>query len=482
MSYVSKKQNCGVAVSISSVNRKRTIFAAQTSVNTNSVNLVGLREESGDDVYLKHRSALILKFEDYSANLNNIKGDLGLTGEQFNTAVSILNVWYMVMQIPSNMILSRVRHSLYIPLWACVWFVVSASTGSVHNFGQLIAVRCLLGIAEAPFFPGVYYLMSCWYTRRELGLRMALMYTGLIVAIAFSGLIAAGVFSHLEQALGLAGWRWLYIIIGSINFVLALLATMILPDFPEAKTGSQRRLLTEEERKVAVERMRADSVAQESNRSILHGAKLAVSDYRTWAFVFLLLCNHAAFGFSYFYPAIAKGFGFGSNVITLLCTAPPYIVGAALSVLVSWSSDRRGERAFHIAAPAWVAIAGFVISVATLNGPARYGASFLYITGCYAANGLVYGWAANVLSQTPEKKAVASSMLNVIAQLGNVMSPYFFREQDEPRYILAMFLLIGFSACSGFISLFLKWDLQRANRRIISEASASGTNPRLFAT
>jgi MFS family permease len=113
----------------------------------------------------------------------------------------------MVMQIPSNMILTRVRPSLYIPLWACVWSCVSAATGSVQSFAQLIVVRCLLGIAEAPFFPGVYYLLSCWYTRKELGLRMALMYTGLVVAIAFSGLIAAGVFSHLDGAMGLAGWR-----------------------------------------------------------------------------------------------------------------------------------------------------------------------------------------------------------------------------------------------------------------------------------
>lgn len=111
------------------------------------------------------------------------------------------------MQIPSNMILTRVRPSLYIPIWALVWSAVSAATASVHNFGQLIAVRCLLGIAEAPFFPGVYYLLSCWYTKSELGLRMAILYSGLVVATAFSGLVAAGVFSGLDQAMGIAGWR-----------------------------------------------------------------------------------------------------------------------------------------------------------------------------------------------------------------------------------------------------------------------------------
>lgn len=113
----------------------------------------------------------------------------------------------MIMQIPSNMILTRVRPSLYLPIWALVWSAVSAATSSVQTFGQLIAVRCLLGIAEAPFFPGVFYLLSCWYTKGELGTRMAILYSGLVVATAFSGLIAAGVFSQLDQAMGIAGWR-----------------------------------------------------------------------------------------------------------------------------------------------------------------------------------------------------------------------------------------------------------------------------------
>lgn len=73
-------------------------------------------------------------------------------------------------------------------------------------------------------------------------------------------------------------------------------------------------------------------------------------------------------------------------------------------------------------------------------------------------------------------------MINVLAQLGNVISPYFFRDQDEPRYVLAMCLLIGFSAISGFASLFLKWNLTRANKRIEQESAENGTTPRFFST
>lgn len=196
----------------------------------------------------------------------------------------------------------------------------------------------------------------------------------------------------------------------------------------------------------------------------------------------MLICNHVAYGFNYFYPTIVEGFGFGSRTVTLSLTAPPFLIGAILSFIISWSSDRHHQRSFHIAIPMCIAIVGFIISVATLNAPARYVASFLYVVGCFAANGLVYSWAANVLDQTSEKKAVATSMINVLAQLGNIMSPYFFREQDEPRYVLAMILLIVFAAMSALTCLALNFDLRRANRRIQEEADAAGTVPRPFTT
>ena len=74
------------------------------------------------------------------------------------------------MQIPSNMILARVKPSIYLPIWICTWSCLSAATAGVKNFSGLIAVRFFLGISEAPFFPGVFYLLSCWYTRKELAL------------------------------------------------------------------------------------------------------------------------------------------------------------------------------------------------------------------------------------------------------------------------------------------------------------------------
>lgn len=184
------------------------------------------------------------------------------------------------------MLLTRVRPSIYIPFWVCIWSCVSASTAAVNNFSGLVALRFCLGICEAPFFPGVFYLLSCWYTRKELALRYAFLYSGLVLATAFSGLLAAGIFAGLEGALGIAGWKWLFIIEGAASFLVGVLAFFMLPDFVESKTGSAQWLLNEDERQVSMDRMRRDAVSNaDTDNSLVRGLKLAVRDVKMWLFV-----------------------------------------------------------------------------------------------------------------------------------------------------------------------------------------------------
>ncbi|KAI7764887.1 hypothetical protein LZL87_005600 [Fusarium oxysporum] len=413
------------------------------------------------------------------AKLDSLEKDLGLSGNDYSTALAILNVGYMLMQIPSNMILTRVRPSIYIPAWVCLWSVVSAATAACTSFTHLIAIRFFLGICEAPFFPGVFFLLSCWYTKKELALRYAVLYSGLVLATAVSGLLAGGIFASLGGVAGLQGWRWLFILEGAVTFLLGLVAFVMLPDFPATK--SQDWLFTAEEKEVAVNRMVRDAVSEEEHdQSVLHGLKLAVTDIKVWAFALLLLSNQSAYGFNYFYPAIVRGFNLGSRTITLICTAPPYLLGAFISYFIAWHSDRKAERGWHISVAILFAIVGFIISAATINIPARYAASFLYICGCFGANAALYSWAASSVGQTPTKKACATAIINVTGQLGNICSPYFFDSNDEPRYTRAMILLLAFAVLEIFVCFLLKFILRRANKKIIAEYEGTGRVPTLF--
>lgn len=186
----------------------------------------------------------------------------------------------------------------------------------------------------------------------------------------------------------------------------------------------------------------------------------------------MLTANHSAYGFNNFFPTIVKGFQLGSTTRTLILTAPPYLLASIIAFLVALSSDRRKERGYHIAIPMIFSCTGFIISAATLNKPARYTAAFLYIGGCFSSNALVFSWAANTLSQSAEKRACATAIINLLSQLGNIWSPYFFPQSDGPRYVMAMILMMASTVVSMVTAMTMKWLLVRENRRL-REAGAT---------
>lgn len=166
----------------------------------------------------------------------------------------------------------------------------------------------------------------------------------------------------------------------------------------------------------------------------------------------------------------------GNNTTTLLLTAPPYLVGTLVAFMTAWSSDRNKERAYHISIPQGVACIGFVITLATTNNVARYVAAFFYISGCFSSNALVYSWACSTLNQTPVKQACATALINLLSQLGNIWSPYFFPTSDGPRYVMANILMGVFSAVSIGTCILMRILLKRANKKLL----ANGDNNSLF--
>lgn len=159
----------------------------------------------------------LLNFLDRSnlsqARQGTLEQNLGMTGTDFNLATSIFFVGYLLMQLPSNMLITRVRPSVYLCSAMALWGVVSTCNAAAHSFGGLVAVRFFLGFVEAPFFPGAIFLMSSWYTRSELTRRISWFYSGSALANMFGGLLGAVILGHLDGDFGLAGWRWLFIIV-----------------------------------------------------------------------------------------------------------------------------------------------------------------------------------------------------------------------------------------------------------------------------
>lgn len=146
-----------------------------------------------------------------------------MNASQYQIGVSILFVGYVLMQVPSNAALNYVgRPSWYIGGFTIVWGTISAVTSQVKTPSQIIGLRFVLGAVESPFFAGVLFYISKWYTREEISLRMAIFYSGSLVSGAFGSLIAAGILKGLNNSRGYEAWQWLYIIEGTVTVFVSI--------------------------------------------------------------------------------------------------------------------------------------------------------------------------------------------------------------------------------------------------------------------
>lgn len=393
------------------------------------------------------------------AKLDHIEKDLKLTPTQYSTCVSILFVGYILGGIPSNMLITRIRPSIYMGSAMVLWAIVSTLTGISKNFTGLLLTRFFLGVTEAPFYPGALYLLSIFYTRKEVATRIAVLYTGNILATAFAGLLAILLFK-MDGIAGLEGWRWLFIIQGIATFVVAIIGTYFLPDDP-----SVTRWLTPEERILASERIRKDTVDEQGSVSTIKGLKEAAKDYRVWIFVFMQHMHLAANGFKNFFPSVVQGLGF-NRTITLALTCPPYLIAGAVSVYWSWSSGKYNERTWHITSAKALAIVGFIMGFAVNNTAARYVSMVIFAIGTYAVNSIVLGWVGATCGQTKEKRAVAISIIVSTSNASFIWTPYLWTNSYGGRYTLALATSAAFSAATAIAAWVMRIDLMRANKKI----------------
>jgi MFS family permease len=312
-----------------------------------------------------------------------------------------------------------------------LWAVVSALTALSKDFKGLLLTRFFLGVTEAPYYPGAVYLLSMFYTRKEVATRIAILYTGNILATAFAGLIAAGIFHGLGDVGGISGWRWLFILQGIVTFVIAIFGFFLLPDFPHNTWW-----LTQEERDLATNRMALDTVGNKGDTSVWAGFRQAAADPMVWTFAAMAhmvctgtttpkssplpLIHHsntyqhlAANGFKNFFPTVVQTLGF-SKLMTLVLTCPPYLIAGAITIAVSWSSGKFNERTWHITISKCVAVVGFLLACAPIGVAGRYVAMVIFTIGTYGVNSLILGWCGSTCGQTPEKKAVAIGIVTTV--------------------------------------------------------------------
>ncbi|KAL5347514.1 hypothetical protein ACLOAV_007826 [Pseudogymnoascus australis] len=202
--------------------------------------------------------------------------DLQLSSSDYSLALSIFFVGYLLLEVPSNMILSRTRPSLYLPSLMLTWGCLVIAYVGVNSKEALVGLRFCLGLVEAGFFPGVLLFMSNWYKKTELARRFSIFYCASLVSGAVGGLIAGLIVDHMQNRGSLPAWKWLFLIEGVLTIGCAIMAMFILPDFP-----ATTKWLTEEEREYAIRRLEEDNnSSQAQGITHLQSFLYAVRDWR----------------------------------------------------------------------------------------------------------------------------------------------------------------------------------------------------------
>jgi len=152
--------------------------------------------------------------------------DLKMDSNQYSISLIVFFITYVLFEVPSNLVLSKTRPSIFLPTIMTLWGVVTCCMSLVKTYHQLVALRTIVGMLEAGFAPGVLLILSSWYKKNEQSKRFAVYISAAVLSGAFGGLLAGAITGNLEGVHGLRGWRWLFVSFSLSRFVLVRLTVL----------------------------------------------------------------------------------------------------------------------------------------------------------------------------------------------------------------------------------------------------------------
>ncbi|KAL9597852.1 MAG: hypothetical protein Q9219_004873 [cf. Caloplaca sp. 3 TL-2023] len=402
-----------------------------------------------------------------NARIEGLVETLNMTGPQYNWTLTVFFFTYCVFEVPSNLLLKRLRPSIWLPSIMVAWGTVMTLMGVVQDFKGLLIARLFLGVTEAGLYPGVAYYITMWYCRTEAQFRQAMFFSAASVAGAFSGLLAYAI-AKMDGVGGYEGWRWIFILEGILTVLVAILAFFTIYDFPETA-----KFLTESERAWVIHRLRyqgsrdSGQMVAESDRFRWKYVRQAFMDWQIYLGLWMywgIVCP--LYGTSLFLPSIIRELGYTSSTAQLL-TVPIYITAAVLAVAVARFSDRSGQRSPYIFTCMCAIAVGFIICIAaSAHGGVPgvvYAGIFIAVCGIYPAFPGNVTWISNNLAGSYKRSAGMAIHIGV-GNLAGAMASNFYRTKDSPKYILGhalelAFVVVGLCAVVG-----LRWSYVRINR------------------
>ncbi len=409
---------------------------------------------------------------------NGLESDLGLSAAQFGFASGVFFIGYIVLEVPSNMALHRFGARVWLARIMITWGIVSLLFVWVGNYPQLVGLRFLLGVAEAGFFPGAILYLSSWVPARHRGTMLALFYLAQPLTTVIGSPLAGWLMGQ-DHALGLSGWRFMFLGVSLPAIVVGILCLFVLRDRP-----SQVKWLDPDEKEWLETALIAENTAKEGDsRDGGHrkgGLRVAFGSGRVWMLSFVYFgFIYGLYALSFFLPTIIDGFQqqFGTTFDLFqkgLITAIPYVPAAV--VLYLWSRDafRRGVRTWHIALPA--VVGGVSIPVALFMPSPATTIAVIAVTAVAIFAALPNFWTVPTQFLTGAAAAAGVALINTMGNVAGFAAPYItgWLADMTGDYQVSMFV-VGFFMLLSALLMVLVARGHRAGASAPSERPTIGT-------
>lgn len=390
-----------------------------------------------------------------------------MTDDDFSMALTVTFIPYILVELPSNLLLHRIGAGIQIPFLVSVWGLITCLQGLVTSYSGLLAARFCLGLIEGGLYPAMVLYLSMFYTRTELQLRIALFFCTSCLSGAMSGLLTYTIMK-LDGFLDRSGWSWVFLIEGFVTAIIGLLGFFILPS-----TIDKARFLSASEKSVFISRKKSDAgPAFVPSKATADKPRSQPISFQVWQamkspHVILLsvahfMCGANIYSLAYFTPTIVNSFGYSPSQ-TQLFIVPPYAVAFLFILTLSYYSDRYQARAITTVICAVLSVAGLSVFCASDAEAVRYGSLFLSVSGVYGASPCLAAWMATN-SEPMGRKATTLALGPSLANLGGLASVWIFVLGDKPRYTIPTALSIVFAIVIIICSLLNVWWLTHAQR------------------
>ena len=369
---------------------------------------------------------------------------LGLSATTYGLGAGAFFWSYVLFQMPANAALSRVGARRWITLIAVAWGLCSAGTALATGVVTFVIARFLLGIAEAGFFPGVAYFMTCWFPSRYRGRAM-----GVFFAVGASAGILVGPVSanllRLDGWLGVAGWQWVFLAEGLPTLALAAVCSFVLrdgPDDAEWLAPAEREWL---EARLQSERDAAIGRHLRTTRAIMSAQLVLLT-------LVSLLTGFGVYGKGFFLPLMLKTFGF-SNLAVGYWTSVPAAAGIVGMILFSQSSDRTGERVWHLVTPLLIGGFGLMLAGVAIGTSAPLAIAAFSIAAFGISGSLPVFWNLPTAFLGATAAAGGIAFINSVGNISGYAAPQFvgLLHDFSGSYRLPMLVLGTIVIIAGFL-------------------------------